>query len=131
MAAQGPSGLRFRRRGTSRRAGGSRIPWCRTRISSAAFAARWPGRPPRQRQLPRAQEQIDGKPISSRHSLCSRAAAHVLFSTFRETKFWSEVEQTTKSYHNASKREARPARFWPDGNKLRKNFSFGRMIRKY
>jgi hypothetical protein len=35
-----------------------------------------------------------------------------LFWTFRETKFWSEVKQTTKWYHIASGREARPARFW-------------------
>ena len=36
-AAPGPSGLRSRRRGTSRRADWSRIPWCRIRISSVAF----------------------------------------------------------------------------------------------
>src|ERR1700694_3181228 len=116
MAAPGPSGLRFHRRGTNRRADGSRIPWCRTRISSRFFAVRWPGRPPRQRQLPRAQEQIDGKLISSRHSLCSRAAADVLFWTFRETKFWSEVEQTKKMLSHRQRERSAPGAVLADKN---------------
>src|SRR5882757_5978048 len=62
--------------------------------------------------------------ISSRHSLCSLAAAHVTyFERFeRRTLVCCEVDQTPKDYHIRCGREARRAALREQKNKLRKKF---------